>query len=404
MNALVKLILAIDIAVSLHGVKVSRTYCRDRLLEFCTPLGRQQLEGPEPSKEGIFELRVNPLHSCSVASSSKVYATYDVHGCEHERWKISLNIRDTSFELSAFPLLDLSIAMLRQSFNNSADFFVTSSGRTLNQTLYLANKNDGYHIDKSDEVSLYYSDEFFTSKTGDGVEIVDWVSEDGESLSALPRMYIHRHNLLHRGMGVLLFDQVGRVFVHQRAASKRIFPSMFDMFIGGVSAAGESSANTLIRELQEEVGIDLKQCESFTETAAVFQRRAGASRQKKNEVKKLLRDRDISEQQQMAIYAMSDILQDSDCSSTGNVIKFLCKTKCFTNYNHCLVDIFAVKLQAEAISKMAFKDGEVQFGEWLTLDELQQRLLVARDKFVPDGLQVWDNLMLSIAADRNSLS
>ena len=31
---------------------------------------------------------------------------------------------------------------------------------------------------------------------------------------------------------------------------------MYDMFVGGVSAAGEPPGTTLIRELQEEVGLD----------------------------------------------------------------------------------------------------------------------------------------------------
>ena len=34
---------------------------------------------------------------------------------------------------------------------------------------------------------------------------------------------------------------------------------MYDMFVGGVSAAGEAPGTTLIRELQEEVGLDFAQ-------------------------------------------------------------------------------------------------------------------------------------------------
>ena len=36
----------------------------------------------------------------------------------------------------------------------------------------------------------------------------------------------------------------------------RVFPSMYDMFVGGVSSSGESSLQTLLRELNEEVGLD----------------------------------------------------------------------------------------------------------------------------------------------------
>lgn len=167
---------------------------------------------------------------------------------------------------------------------------------------------------------------------------------------------------------------------------------MFDMFIGGVSALGESSVQTLIRELQEEVGIDLTHKDSFEETAAAYLKNAD-TKSSIDLVKKLLRDSDMSESKQKEIEHMSEVITDSKSFSVGNTIKFLGKTKCYTSYNHCLVDIFAVELLDPTIADMAFKDGEVQFGEWLTLNELQNRLRRGdRDKFVPDGLQVWDEL------------
>jgi 8-oxo-dGTP pyrophosphatase MutT (NUDIX family) len=171
---------------------------------------------------------------------------------------------------------------------------------------------------------------------------------------------------------------------------------MFDMFIGGVSAAGESSVQTLIRELQEEVGIDLMHTENFENTAAAYLKNADTT-SKINFVKKLLRDSDVSESKQKEIEYMSKDITDSKSFSVGNTIKFLGRTKCYTGYNHCLVDVFAVKLLDTTIADMAFKDGEVQFGEWLTLVELRNRLLQGgRDKFVPDGLQVWDDLQESL--------
>jgi 8-oxo-dGTP pyrophosphatase MutT (NUDIX family) len=51
-------------------------------------------------------------------------------------------------------------------------------------------------------------------------------------------------------------DARGSIFVHQRAAEKRIFSSLFDMFVGGVSTAGEPAEVTVLRELKEELSID----------------------------------------------------------------------------------------------------------------------------------------------------
>ena len=86
------------------------------------------------------------------------------------------------------------------------------------------------------------------------LQVIDWVSEAGEMIAPLPRSFVHKFNILHKGMGVLLFDRDEKIFVHQRASTKRIFPSLFDMFIGGVSASKELPMQTLIRELNEEAG------------------------------------------------------------------------------------------------------------------------------------------------------
>ena len=72
---------------------------------------------------------------------------------------------------------------------------------------------------------------------------------------------MHNFNILHRGIGAMVFDRERKIFVHQRAATKRIFPSMYDMFIGGVSTAKEPSFTTLVRELSEEADIDLLRAE-----------------------------------------------------------------------------------------------------------------------------------------------
>ena len=71
-----------------------------------------------------------------------------------------------------------------------------------------------------------------TSPVKEG-EMVDWMCTDGmTSLAELPRTIVHQHNLFHRGIGVLILDNQGRIFVHQRSDTKRLFPAMYDMFVG----------------------------------------------------------------------------------------------------------------------------------------------------------------------------
>lgn len=60
------------------------------------------------------------------------------------------------------------------------------------------------------------------------VELVSWVDNEGKDLLpyGLSRLEVHRLNMLHRGAGILLKDKDGRIYVHQRSATKRIFPAM----------------------------------------------------------------------------------------------------------------------------------------------------------------------------------
>jgi 8-oxo-dGTP pyrophosphatase MutT (NUDIX family) len=45
------------------------------------------------------------------------------------------------------------------------------------------------------------------------------------------------------------------IYVHRRTDTKRIFPSLYDMFVGGVATAGESLKLTAAREVGEELGL-----------------------------------------------------------------------------------------------------------------------------------------------------
>jgi 8-oxo-dGTP pyrophosphatase MutT (NUDIX family) len=47
----------------------------------------------------------------------------------------------------------------------------------------------------------------------------------------------------------------GNIFVHQRTSTKRLYPSLHDMLIGGVCHWGESTENAAKRELREELGL-----------------------------------------------------------------------------------------------------------------------------------------------------
>jgi 8-oxo-dGTP pyrophosphatase MutT (NUDIX family) len=86
-------------------------------------------------------------------------------------------------------------------------------------------------------------------------EILDVVDEHDRVVGRLPRGEVYARGLRHRCVFVLARDAEDRVFVHRRTATKLVFPSLYDMFVGGVVGAGESYDDAALREAEEELGV-----------------------------------------------------------------------------------------------------------------------------------------------------
>jgi len=98
------------------------------------------------------------------------------------------------------------------------------------------------------------------------IECVEMVTGTGQILGKVPRRLVHTFNILHRGIGLFVTKDrpissseskrdFPSLYVHRRSATKRIFPSLYDMFVGGVSLAGEPPELTARREVAEELGL-----------------------------------------------------------------------------------------------------------------------------------------------------
>jgi isopentenyldiphosphate isomerase len=88
--------------------------------------------------------------------------------------------------------------------------------------------------------------------TEEQVEIVD---EHDVVIATVSREQMRRENLRHRGVGIVLIDREDRLLVHQRAATKDVWPSYWDLAAGGVVSAGETYESAAPRELAEELGV-----------------------------------------------------------------------------------------------------------------------------------------------------
>jgi isopentenyldiphosphate isomerase len=87
-------------------------------------------------------------------------------------------------------------------------------------------------------------------------EWVDLIDDDGRRIGIGTRREMREQRLPHRCTYVLVFNERGELFLHLRTATKDVYPSHWDICIGGVLAAGETFDQGVRREIREEIGID----------------------------------------------------------------------------------------------------------------------------------------------------
>ncbi|MBI3823748.1 MAG: NUDIX domain-containing protein [Planctomycetes bacterium] len=94
-------------------------------------------------------------------------------------------------------------------------------------------------------------------------ELVDVIDDAGNTIGVVTRREMRARGLPHRCTYVLVFNHRGELFIHLRTPTKDVNPSLWDVAIGGVLAAGESFDQGMRREIREELGIDADAVELF---------------------------------------------------------------------------------------------------------------------------------------------
>jgi isopentenyldiphosphate isomerase len=86
-------------------------------------------------------------------------------------------------------------------------------------------------------------------------EIVALVDRTGAVVGRAERSVVRRDNLLHAATAVLVRDPAGRIYVHRRSTEKDWAPGAHDAAAGGVLQDGEDPVASAGRELAEELGV-----------------------------------------------------------------------------------------------------------------------------------------------------
>lgn len=87
------------------------------------------------------------------------------------------------------------------------------------------------------------------------MEHLDIIDAHDNKIGIATREEIHKKELLHRGVCVLVFDSEGRIFVQKRALKKDLFAGLYEAAVCGHVFSGETYHQAATRELREELGI-----------------------------------------------------------------------------------------------------------------------------------------------------
>lgn len=89
--------------------------------------------------------------------------------------------------------------------------------------------------------------------------LIDVLNEQGLRTGvSLSRLDIHKAGHIHRAVHFYLFDYSSNILLQCRSDTADHYPGMFSISVTGHVDAGESSGQAMIREIEEELGLDAK--------------------------------------------------------------------------------------------------------------------------------------------------
>ena len=90
-------------------------------------------------------------------------------------------------------------------------------------------------------------------------EMVDILNEDGSYTGRKElKSLAHKNGLFHPTIHVWLYTRNGQLLIQKRGKNKKSYPLLWDVSVAGHIGAGEDIVTSAIREVEEEIGLELE--------------------------------------------------------------------------------------------------------------------------------------------------
>jgi isopentenyldiphosphate isomerase len=90
-------------------------------------------------------------------------------------------------------------------------------------------------------------------------EFIDILTPDGKPTGKIAlKSEAHKNGWFHATVHIWLYTKEDKILLQKRAMTKKVFPGLWDISVAGHIAAGESILDAALREVHEELGLEIK--------------------------------------------------------------------------------------------------------------------------------------------------
>ncbi len=89
-------------------------------------------------------------------------------------------------------------------------------------------------------------------------ELIDIVDENGNYTGkTCLKSVAHKHGYFHPTVHIWIYTDNNKILLQKRAATKKVFPGLWDISVAGHVAAGENITRAALREVKEEINFTI---------------------------------------------------------------------------------------------------------------------------------------------------